>query len=325
MKDSADIRKVNLNKIRKVLKSGEWKTKQEIALDTGLSVATTNTLLNHLASDNEVISEKIRLHEVGPTALKYKFNKNYETILCITVDKIASKQTLHMYVLSLTGEILEHTTHLYDSITPSTLQINVEKILKKYSNLASILVGIPGISRNGIIEHCDIDSLNNFTLVETFTTTFHLPTYMENDMYFKALGYYYQHTKDEDILTLANFPIGVLPGTVTVHKGTIIKGYHQFAGMVGFLPHEIDYTSLTPETCKDPISKVITSIIVLQDPSTIVLTGSLASNSLIPQITEACLQYIPKEYMPTLLYEEDTQEYYIQGMYQQYLEKKGLL
>lgn len=83
MKGSADIRKINLQKIRRILWSGQWKTKQQIAGETELSVATCNTLLNELANTEEVISEKIRLHDVGPSALRYKCNEEYEQLFCI--------------------------------------------------------------------------------------------------------------------------------------------------------------------------------------------------------------------------------------------------
>jgi len=45
MIDSADVRKLNKNKIRKIMwKGGVW-TKQTVADVTGLSVATCNTLI----------------------------------------------------------------------------------------------------------------------------------------------------------------------------------------------------------------------------------------------------------------------------------------
>lgn len=65
MIDTSDVRKMNMNAIRSVMWRGGEHTKQSIAADTGLSVATCNTLLNELERNNEVFSQKFQLNGVG--------------------------------------------------------------------------------------------------------------------------------------------------------------------------------------------------------------------------------------------------------------------
>ena len=83
MKDSTAIKKANKALIRKLLRSGKAYTKQQIALQTGLSVASCNTYLNEMEATGEVIGEKQKLHEVGRSSVLYKLNEEYESILCI--------------------------------------------------------------------------------------------------------------------------------------------------------------------------------------------------------------------------------------------------
>ena len=58
MKDSADIKWANKSLIRVLLRSGSAYTKQQIALQTGLSVASCNTYLNEMEAAGEVLGER---------------------------------------------------------------------------------------------------------------------------------------------------------------------------------------------------------------------------------------------------------------------------
>lgn len=100
--------------------------------------------------------------------------------------------------------------------------------------------------------------------------------------------------RDDDIVTLAFFPSGVLPGTASVYKGTILKGRNQFAGMVGFLPYEFSRAEgiklLAPDTAIPVIVKAVASLIVAINPSTMLFAGGLLDSKRIKQV----LAYIPR-------------------------------
>ena len=328
MKDSADIRKVNLYKIRRILWNGEWKTKQQIAADTGLSVATCNTLLNELSNTGEVLSEKIRLHEVGPGALQYHINESYETILCIWFDRSGNTDVLTKKVIATTGRVLFEEVTPYEALSSTEIETEVVTLISEFPNISSIMIGTPSIAEDGVIRHCDLPALENYPIVSVFTERFQLPVYLENDMHFKVFGYSRKNRMESDVVTMANFPVHILPGTATVHDGIVIKGHNQFAGMVGFLPcdqnREEYLEMLQPDTCREIVSKAVTSLISILNPCTIVLTGDLLDETCLQWIREDCLQWIPKDYMPELIYQADTEEYYLEGMYQKALELKGV-
>lgn len=328
MKDSADIRKINIHKIRQILWKGDWKTKQQIALETGLSVATCNTLLNELANTGELISNKIRMHNVGPGALQFGINEDYEHILCVWFDHSCQHDMLTAKILSTTGKIKHQIHKEFDELTPNILQTELEGLLQSFSTISTIIIGTPSIAENGIIRHCDISALEGFPIVAEFSKKWSLPVYLENDMHFKVYGYAKMHEIDTDVVTMANFPIHILPGTATVHDGMVIKGHNQFAGMVGFLP--FNYTqeklleTLHPDTCQMIVSKSIISIISILNPRTIVLTGNLLNSTCIQWLYEDCKKWIPESYIPEIRYVEETDNYYLEGMYQKALELKGV-
>ena len=328
MKDSADIRKVNLYKIRSMLWKGQWKTKQQIALETGLSVATCNTLLNDLAHTGEVVSEKVRLHDVGPGALQYRINEVYESILCVWFERSKGQDVLVQYVLAPTGKILFQERSVQEALTPSLLQEEIEKRMNAFPNISSIMIGTPSVAEAGVICHCDIPALNNYSILSDLAQKYTVPVYLENDMHFKAFGYAKMHGTGAGVVTVTNFPRHVLPGAATAHDGMVIKGQNQFAGMVGFLPYEVDRETLLeqlkPDTCRPYVSKAIVSLISVLNPEVIVLSGEILDESCPQWVYEDCLRWIPKDYMPELIYLEDLDACFLEGMYRKALEQKGV-
>lgn len=329
MKDSTDIRKINQHKIRTILWTGEEYTKQQIAVATGLSVATCNTLLNDMASENEVIGEKKRLSDVGRESICYQINEDYESILCLSFEMLDGEKILNLTLLSPIGRILKRKTITYNLLNYTVISENVSLFALQYSNISQIMVGTPSIAEFGIIKHSDIIELENENIVEKMMNEFQIPVYLENDMHFKGFGYYKKMGKAEEVITLANFPAHILPGTVSVHAGTILKGNNQFAGMVGFLPYEMSkeefLAQLNRESSRPLISKAITSIIAIVNPGVIVFTGELVDEERLALIRNDCLEVIPADYMPNLIYKDDFDSYYIEGMYQKALELKGTI
>ncbi len=327
MKDSADIRKINLNKIRSLLWTGKWFTKQKIAAETGLSVATCNTLLNELANSKEVLSEKIRTHDVGPSTQQYQINENFESILCVWFDRNDNHDLLTINILAMTGTVKQRIIKRFEELTSEILFKEIKNIFETFKNISSVMIGTPSIAENGIIRHCDIIGLENYEIVSVLSEQFKVPVCLENDMHFKVYGYAQNEQGKENIATLANFPLGILPGTATVHGKTIIKGRNQFAGMVGFLPFDMtkeEFTAnLQPDLCRKIVSKTITALIAIHNPNVIILTGSLLDENSPKWILSDCMQWIPKEYLPTLIFRKDMSEYYLEGMYRKALELKG--
>ena len=327
MKDSADIRRINKLKILKILWNGGQFSKQQLSVMTGLSIATCNTLLNDLEQTGQVTGEKKRLQDVGRDSVCYRINESYESFLCIHFDVLNGIKYLITHLLSPVGRILESTEKQYTILNYETISDEIKSLLKRYPNISEIIVGVPGVAMHGVITHCDIAEMNNMKLTSQLEQDFHIPTHMENDMHFKTYGYYRVNGKEDEIITLVNFPAHILPGTATVHAGTVLKGRNQFAGMVGFLPFGVDRKEqlalLDKNTCRPFISKAVTSLISIINPGKIILTGDLLDENSIGWISEDCMQYIPAEYMPDFVYEDNLNTYYLAGMYHKALDLKG--
>ena len=328
MKDSADIRKLNKYKIKKILWKGGDYTKQQISVNTGLSIATCNTLLNEMEEANEVIGKKKRLQDVGRESVCYQINENFETVLCVHFDLANGEKNLTLTLLSAIGTIIKRAEKKYKVLDYTTIADEIQNVCEHYKNISQIIIGTPSIAENGVIQHCDISELENVKIVEKIQCQFSIPVYLENDMHLKAYGYYKKCGNQEQIVTLANFPAHVLPGTASVHAGMILKGKNQFAGMVGFLPYGMErqeqISLLKKSTCRPFIVKSIASIIAIINPGVIVLTGDLLCQDSLEWVKKDCLAYIPEEYIPDFVYEQNLDSFYLEGMYQKALDLKGV-
>jgi len=326
MNNSADIRKENKKRIYHVMLDGGEYTKQQLSVRTGLSVATCNTLLNDMTRQGLVCAGSKQPGDVGRSSVLYQINDHYESYLAIHFYIVQRQRWIEHLVFSACGKILTKVTRKYDVVDYSQVESIIADVLQAYPNIAQIIIGTPSIAQFGVIRHCDIPELENVPLAKKLKQRFSLPVAMENDMHHKAYGYYMLSGNEEDVISLGYFSDHVLPGTATIHKGTIIRGAHSFAGMTGFLPYDVSkeeqLAMLEPDTCIPFIAKSVCAIIVLLNPGTIVLTGNLINEAMLEMVIEKCKENIPLEYLPEFKIADSFDEYYYEGMYRLAVDRK---
>ena len=328
MKNSSDIRKENKKAIYRLMLNGKQYTKQQAAAETGLSVATCNTLLNAMQMQGSVSGEKRQLGEVGRSSVLYRIKEEHESYLTIRFCIQHNNRIIECIVFSALGRILYQMKENCNCIYYEQVEKVVEEILKQYLNITQIIVGTPGIAENGIVKYSDIPELENVSLKAELEKRFGMKVLVENDMHCMAYGYCRKTNTEDDVITLAWYPSHILPGTVTIHKGKIIRGANGIAGMAGFLPYDVSREEqlkmLAPETCIPFIAKSLCAIIVFLNPSIIVLAGDLITEEVLERVREICEADIPLEYMPQFIVAEDFTEYYYEGMYQLAVDRKEL-
>lgn len=326
MKDSASIKRQNKTQIWKLLISGKSYTKQQIAVQTGLSVASCNTYLNEMEITGEVIGEKQKLHDVGRNAVVYKLNEDFESILCIYFELIQGVKSIQTAVFSPAGRLLDQQKCQYEILDSAAIERKVAEILKQFPNVSQIMVGTPSIAENGVIRHSDILELENVPLKALLEEKFQRPVFLSNDMHYKVYGYYRHKQISDKIVTLINYPAGVLPGTATVHKGVLLTGKNLFAGMVGFLDYgmsrEEQIKRLHRPTAEPLIIQAAIALISILNPHELLFTGDLLQKDDLQRIHTACEMCIPKEYMPDFVFLPGTEEYYLKGMYWTAMDRK---
>lgn len=326
MNDSAQIKRANKALIHRLLISGESYTKQQIALETGLSVASCNTYLNEMETTGQVVGEKQKLHDVGRTAAVYRLNEAVDQTLCLYFQLIQGVKSITTAVLSPTGRLLWQQVEAFDPLDAAAIRQEAAGALARFPQISRIMAGTPSIAEYGVIRHSDIPELEDLPLKALLEEAFHLPVFLANDMHYKVYGYYRQEGLSDQIVTLVNYPAGVLPGTATVHKGVLLTGRNLFAGMVGFLDYGMSLDQQI-QTLRRPgaeplIVKAAVALISILNPHRLVLTGDLLRQEDLASIRAACLRCIPEEYMPDLVFLPSTDRYYLMGMYWTAMDRK---
>lgn len=312
MKSAAEIRIENKKKIYHFMIDGRQYTKQQVASGTDLSIATCNTLLNQLKLQGILESVEKTATEVGRSSALYRIADGHESYLGIGIWAEDKKRKIEMFVFSSTGHILVHSIEYCDQIKYYRLHDLTEAILKKISNINQIIVGVPGVIEQGQIQYSDLPELNNLFLERMLVEDFGIPVVMENDMHIKAFGYCKEKSSSNKIITMACFPRGYLPGIVTIHKGSVIRGTNGIAGLIGFLSAKWEKNKNELSV----ISEIISTIICFYNPDTLALTGAMISRDRLEQVKQELLSYIPENVLPQFHITTDFEQYYADGMFQ---------
>lgn len=332
MIDTSDVRKMNMNAIRSVMWRGGEHTKQSIAADTGLSVATCNTLLNELERNGEVFSQKFQLNGVGRSTSVYQINEDYESILCVRIDLDSEgNRLLSCDVLSMLRTTLYQEQTQSVSLDLAQVAGKIGEMLEEFPNISCILVGTSGIMDHGVLRLSDIPELEGVHLLDELRAVAQRrPIYMTYDCQYRVYGAYRDAGYTQETLTLLFCMRNVLPGTASVIGGRIVSGKNGFAGMTGYMPWEMNQEEQIQVIAQggqkglELIIKTALSVIAILNPDELLFAGNVVDREMMEVVQSACAEAIPSGFLPKFrLADHRGDQYYLEGMYQKALEMKA--
>lgn len=321
--NTAQVRSYNIEIVKNALKALPCGTKNAVSKITGLSVATCNTLLNELSETGEIleVEDLINTCSVGRPAKAYRFNEHFSYILCIYATTIGGNRKLHYGVMDLLGQIVESSSLDKDLLDYQEIEDLVSELIEKYPIINAIGFGIPGIvNREMVVESCDIEALNGCPLRKRLTDQFGVDVVIDNDMNLIAYGFYQEESPEEDSsMALVSFFEKVCAGCGIIINGTIFHGSTNFAGEVSYLPFELNHSEQiqllnTREGVLKLVSKTISSLVAVINPTQVVLTGSPIQEDMLEELIALCEMCIPEQHMPKLRYSAEIDHYYLLGL-----------
>ncbi|KAB7672168.1 ROK family protein [Bacillus sp. B1-b2] len=320
IRNTSQLKRMNIELVKNVLKTQGISTKAGIAKQAQLSVATCGTILNELVANGEVLEKEPEESSGGRPAIKYEYNANYGFIINLIVRVEVETFTMQYNVVNLVGEVITEVKQEVESITVDEIDRLIETIIEEYNNVCVIGIGIPGVVNAGVIGVCDISELIGINLGFYLEEKYNVLVTVENDMNITGYGFYHeQEYEEEKTFAIVTFPKNHFPGASFIVDGLILSGNTKFGGEISFLPfgvkRETQLKQLNTEEGFIQLAiKTLTSIIAIINPVTIVITGELPKEEQINQLYTGCLEYIPKEHMPNLLIQNDTQNEYLAGL-----------
>jgi predicted NBD/HSP70 family sugar kinase len=306
----------NIELIRTALLEGE-DTKIGLSQRTGLSVATCATIINAMLEAGEVLPSSDVNATGGRPAHVYRYNPHYAHILGLYVSNEAGRNLILCATSTAIGDTLFRKSFLPAAITYEAIESTLAKVVEQDPLIKAIGIGIPGITHEGVVGACDIPALQGIAAAEKIQDRFGLSTVVENDMNLTAYGYFKKHASELDSLVAVSLPKGNGPGTGIILDGKILRGHSGFAGEVHYLPDNFNTLFQSPRdrgAFLQALSKMLATIVALINPQRILLTGGLCDAGMMESLHRMCLEIIPAEHCPELLFQEDCSGEYLEGL-----------
>ena len=327
MSDASGVRRANRSAVLAVLwQGGSW-TKQEVSHHTGISVPTCNTILNELAREGAALGEPRPTGGRGRTATAFRANERHEPMLLVSFDRDRGPaRHLRLELVSVLGRVLERRERELDRLDYARLLDEIARF-GAAREAADVAVGTPSLAEGGVVHVCDIPELEGEPLVGHLGADLARPVHLENDMHLKAYGHYCLRGNPDEVVTLANFPEHILPGTATVHRGMVVTGARQLAGMLGFLPLGMGRNELLRRLERpggvELAGRMLAAAVVVVNPSVVVCTGSLLQPSDLDEVRRAIARTVPEAYLPRLEHVDSLDGAFREGMRRRLLDRRA--
>ena len=163
MKDGDDVSKVNdlkkenRKKIRECLYDGNIWTKNELSLQTGLSLASTTNLIQELRQSKEIDFIGEAKSTGGRKSKQYQLNKDYQHLLKVILKKNKKDYEFIFRIVDLYNTVLFQKNILSLKGTVFELKDHLLEIIKKDSKINLICLSLPGICHRGFVDLCDFE------------------------------------------------------------------------------------------------------------------------------------------------------------------------
>lgn len=318
--NTLQVKKINVELVKNTLKAMKVGTKASIASVTNLSVATCGTILNELVQHGEVIEMELEESSGGRPARQYKLNADYAYVMCLLLKTEGTIHSISLVLVNVLGEKRAEEAYTLEQLDALAVDHLVQEYVNKYNNIHAIGIGIPGVAHEGVIGICDAPLLTGIAIGPMLEQKYNIDVIVENDMNATIYGLYHMQNLDEDkTFAMVTFPKNHFPGAGFIVNGRMVQGHSHFAGEISYFPFDISREEqLQHYNDKEkfiPLAvKVLSSIVTMLNPVSIAVTGSLVTPSMTQALIDGCLDYIPKEHMPTLIVRNDTQDEYVTGM-----------
>lgn len=321
---TAKVKENNKEVIKKALIQIGQGTKNMVSKETGLSVATCNTLLNELALSGEILEVNIEKKAAGAgrPSKTYRLNNQLCLICCLSLYTEGNKQIIRYEIVDLLSNIISEKIVQEHNVTYKIIHHLLNSLLSEYSRIQIISIGISGTTDfSQIIDTCDIPSLVGINLVQSIQSDFSISAIISNRISLIAYGLYKKktYTSTQSVVALS-FDHDKCSESGIIINGNIIYGKSNFAGNISclsLLPENTPRRLLHPSakiSHEDLIAKAMSVFITVLNPDAIMLVGQSISITLMGPILDACKKIIPERHIPELTFAQDTKSYYITGL-----------
>ncbi len=311
-----EIKQLNQQLIRDVLRSGEIYTKADIGRETGLSLATCGTILNEMLAEKEVLETSRQKSRGGRPAACYQYNKDYYRMIGIYADNGNECGHLGYVVYNALEEVIEEGREEVGEVSPEAMLGRLDLLMETYENVRGISVGIPGIVSGGKILSCDIGALERVDLEAMIREKYQVYVSVSNDMNYIAYGAYDRQNSEED-LTVLYFPQNHYAGCGSIVNGKLLCGAGQMAGELSYLYRAEGIPRPESGGSGEPaefLGKILIYLTALLNPARILMISHDPERIPWKEAAELCRETLGETAVPEIEMTSEFYENYIHGL-----------
>lgn len=305
---SKNIREHNKDIIVQELRNHTSLTKANIASMVKLSFPAVSSILDTMLAKQQIICVS-KSSSGGRPAKHFSLNPMYYYTLCVYLEK----HIVHFQLYDYTENIVTNKEVIVTKDDLKTMVYGCNQYIKKYPMITTICFGLPGVFEEGVITlMSDYYSLKGIRLRDYFQKEMNI--YVENDVNIIAFGHYQKYLIDTPCSYVHILVGDNGPGVGLVIDNKLIKGDFNYAGEIeNFTLEETTLKQLASN--KEDITKVLQHICWIYcaviNPTYIGISGRTVTKESIQKID---LSFIPKNKRPTLLYINDIEDTYFNGL-----------
>lgn len=314
------LKQMNTELLKTVLKQEKYCTKPDLARLTGLSVSTCGNILNELLQTQEVLEIEAGESTGGRPARVFMFNEEYASIASIYARKENDEVTLVCAVSNLMGMPIFEKVLSFNDIGLREIKTAISLLLEKFPNIEVLGLGLPAVIHQGRIDYSDFPLLMDLDIVKELEMEYPIQVVAENDVNATAMGYHKRsQLTNQDHIAYIYYPENGNAGAGLVVNGQILHGAHHFAGEVSFLPLGVAFQDQGPLQEDNTafaafVDRTLQAVNCILNPNTIILSGRCFTNKLQQKIREEYNRNTLDDHRPRLVFEADIHENYLYGL-----------
>ena len=313
------VKQDNIHSVLWSLHSCKSASSKTLSQMTGLSFATVNNILNALVKTGEALPGQTLPSSGGRPSQTYLFNANFAHLLMLSVGVQAGAHSAQACVCNLNGETVLKIERYFDDINLSSIECVIDACLSKDPTIRVLVLSLPGAAFNGSVLTNDYPALEALPITRHLEEKYQRLSLLENDVNAAVLGFS-QRIKQPSTTAGIYFPKCFNPGAAFVIDGKILTGAGGFAGEVGLIPLEVEWTTLdydNPFEISAAIVKLIGIICCVLNPHHIVLYGDFFSDAVRAALCTASQTQDLCRIFPPLTCKQDLNSDMMRGLFAQ--------
>ena len=298
--NTKNLRQINRDKVMDIFMEQETCTKNQLALATGLSLATITNILKELLASNEVLKDGELESTGGRKSVVYSLNSDYSRMLTISVNKEYRRVHLIYRVYNLADEIVFSDEVIKKEVKVNDIYDIINIVLAKFDNIKVIGISMPGIINDGRVTSTGLTNFNDIDLYSLLTNKYSQVIILGNDVNTAVIGFYLAEKNYENVCLLFQ-PGEGYGGVGTVINGQLVTGKTNCAGEIQYLPlSQDDQLKLlqSPHGTIELLSKIVICLTAIVNPEIVAISCTNLERA--SDLDETLKQMVPAKYLPKI-------------------------